>query len=155
SWRCGRSGAGRAPRARHGCPAAPARRGASGPVTTHRGWARPCRRLHSSSVQGIPCGVEDVTKGSGPARETEPRLAREALHVDDPAERDRVAAVVRIERDGAVVPGGQRLLELVRGGARQPRTHDLAAVEGDLDDYALVTRHLSPAQQGRRGPRPG
>ena len=70
-------------------------------------------------------------------------FAREPLHVDDPLQGNRVAAVLCLEcesglaRTCAELDGSERLFERIGAGRRDKGAHDLAAVERDLDSNPL------------------
>src|SRR5919197_5767191 len=89
--------------------------------------------------------------------EPNPTLAGIALHIHDPLERDRVAAVLGLERDrrftrpGPHLGGAERLLERVRALRGDERAHDLPAVERDLDPDPLTITHSKPPPRGCRG----
>src|SRR4051794_19854851 len=94
-------------------------------------------RVASSAITlEMPPAARRLTRSRRP--EADPALPGEALHVHDPLEGDRVAAVLRIESEGRLARAGtevgraQRLLQRVCTGRRDQRAHDLAAVEGDL-----------------------
>src|SRR5712691_302623 len=77
---------------------------------------------------------------SSTGAEPHARLPQRPAQVDDPAQRDGVAPVLRIERDGAVA--ADRALELVSGRSLDQHAEGLAAVEADFDPNALS--HVTP-----------
>src|SRR5581483_9722889 len=97
---------------------------------------------HCRHLPRIPTPAEGVTARLD--AEADAALAREALHVHDPAERDGVPPVLDVEGERAVLPGREGLLEPVGGGGLDDRAHDLPALEADLDTDAL--------SHGRRAP---
>src|ERR671925_2368998 len=107
----------------------------------------PSPSFEKGSARGVPA------PNSG-AAETHAALAGKTLHVHDPRQRHRVAAVLRFELEGAVRAARDRLLELVRERRLDVRAHHLAALEADLDPNALVLNHSPPAPRGLRARSP-
>src|SRR5204863_5577132 len=108
----------------------------------------------------MPRGPRRLTPVSrGRRAEADARVPGEALDVDDPPEGERVAPVLRVERDGSLarlgadIRGAENALERIGVVGSDDRTHHLAAVERDLDSHALL-RQGRPPPSGRRGPRP-
>src|SRR4051812_9994514 len=75
--------------------------------------------------------------GARPGSEAEPRFAGEALEVVDPAQDDRVADVVGLDRERAVLARDERLLEVLGRLHGHEHVHHLPALEADLDPDVL------------------
>src|SRR5467141_3492261 len=106
----------------------------------------------SSAINaGMPGSARLLTRRRASSRsraEPDAALARKPLHVDDTLQGDRVATIFCIEREGSLTRartnlcGSERLLEGIGGTRRDERSHDLAAVECNLDAYPLRFSHL-------------
>jgi hypothetical protein len=72
--------------------------------------------------------------------EADSRLARKPLHVDDPAQGDRVSPVLGLDRERALTAVAERLFELLGRADLDERAHDLTAVETDLDPEAFLSQ---------------
>src|SRR5207247_5623592 len=73
--------------------------------------------------------------------EADAALAREPLDVDDPADRQRVPAVLGLEGEGPVGVAAQRLVEAVGGRDRAVDREHLLALEGDLEPHPIRASH--------------
>src|SRR5436190_6462856 len=107
----------------------------------------------------MPYVAWGLTRDGG--SETDAAFARKPLDVDDPLQGDGVAAVLSLQRQGSLpgprpdVRGAERLLERVGARRRHERTHDLPAVEGDLDPDPLRASQPKPPPRERRERNPG
>src|SRR4029453_19659353 len=99
--------------------------------------------------KGMPGCPQNVTRRSRDlAGEAESALAVKPLQIHDPVEGDRVATVLGLEHDRAVLPRRKRRLELVSVLARHDGAHDLAALEADLaPDLAPLRLLPAPTSQ--------
>src|SRR4029453_72026 len=97
---------------------------------------RHCRTDACEHGKGMPGCPQNVTRRSRDlAGEAESALAVKPLQIHDPVEGDRVATVLRLEHDRAVLP-------------RHDGAHDLAALEADLDpDLVLVRAHRATSSE--------
>ena len=92
--------------------------------------------------------VTRMPASSGGRAEPDAALAREPLHVDDALQGDRVATIFGVECQSSVtcartdLCGAERVLEGICRRRRDECSHDLAAVECDLDPYPLRFSHL-------------
>src|SRR6266545_6911111 len=106
----------------------------------------------------MPPAAGRLTRGRG--AEANSALAGIPLHVDDPLQGDRVAAVLGLERERGLscarteVGGAEGLLECISARRRDERPHDLAAVEGDLDTNPLLFSQWRPPPREPRGRNP-
>src|SRR2546429_1630042 len=119
-------------------------------------------RVASSAItETMPRSEREVTRkrsrGLRSRAETDPALAGEPLYVDHPLQRDRVPAVLGLQRQrGLAGPCAQlrraeRLLERIGTGRQDEGAHDLPAVERNLDPDPFSFNHLRPPPKERRG----